>query len=88
MQIVCNRCKNYIKNTPYIYDIKIITNNDRRTLSDYYFATAKLKVICEHCGTFIERSVQSEIIPEDIVAHINKHVLCIDKNGIVTEVRD
>ena len=88
MNIICKKCKNQIKNVPYIYDIKIITENDRKTLSDRYYAVAKLKTICEYCGTSIEESVQSEIIKEDIVDHIKEHVTLIDHNGIITEVRN
>jgi hypothetical protein len=67
IQLTCNKCKEEVSVPLYFYDVRILTEDDRINMTQYYIASALGKAICPHCGNEIREQCRCPIFKDDVV---------------------
>mgnify|MGYP003293399435 FL=1 len=67
IQLTCNKCKEEVSVPLYFYDVRIIAEDDRVNMTQYYTASACGKAICPRCGNEIREHCRNPIFKDDII---------------------
>lgn len=67
IELTCNKCKEQVRVPLYFYDVRIIVEDDRINMTQYYTASALGKAICPRCGNEIREHCRNPIFKDDII---------------------
>lgn len=67
IELTCNKCKEKVSVPLYFYDVRILVEDDRINMTQYYTASAMGKAICPCCGNEIREHCRNPIFKDDII---------------------